>query len=361
MAKIAFISYRFGTYDGVSRESFKWMKIFLKHGWHVYQIAGSFGDIDPEDENIFKIQIPELSMKFQGIPKDDKLKDVLQNVELVVVENICSLSLNKPISEFLANLLKDTTAIMHHHDFSWQRDQKQKPPPPYQSKAWTHVVINKLSQRQLKEFGFESIVIYNAFDIPETSYLEPGWMYKNLKTKKPLLLTPTRAIPRKNIPAALEFAKKLDAKYWLLGPAEDQYHKELIKLLTSYKSQGLEIWHGLGPYRLGIEVKQAYQLADCVILPSIWEGFGNPAIESALFKKPLVIGPYPVAKELEEFGFKWFKLDQVSQLKEFLNYPDLDLLEQNFMVAYQHFGIHRLEKDLKNLLQNIGLKLKNNH
>ena len=58
----------------------------------------------------------------------------------------------------------------------------------------------------------------------------------------------------------------------------------------------------------------AYLACDVVVLPSTWEGFGNPTVESAIHRRPLAIGPYPVAAELAAFGFEWFPLSETGRL-----------------------------------------------
>jgi glycosyltransferase involved in cell wall biosynthesis len=89
-------------------------------------------------------------------------------------------------------------------------------------------------------------------------------------------------------------------------------------------------------------VDDAYQACDVVALPSTWEGFGNPSLESVTHRRPLVIGPYPVADELTAFGFRWFPLDAMARLDDWLGHPDPALVEANLEVARAHFSVEDL-------------------
>ena len=117
----------------------------------------------------------------------------------------------------------------------------------------------------------------------------------------PLLLQPTRALARKNIAGAISLAEAVGATYWLLGPAEDGYGPELERLVARARCRVV-----LGVPVGGCSIADAYAACDAVLLPSFWEGFGNPSVESATYRRPLAIGAYPVAAELAAFGFDWF-------------------------------------------------------
>ena len=69
---------------------------------------------------------------------------------------------------------------------------------------------------------------------------------------------------------------------------------------------------------------------------------GNPSVESATYRRPLAIGPYPVAAELAAFGFVWFALDETDRLRAWLEAPDDALLEHNLAVASAHFSTRDL-------------------
>jgi glycosyltransferase involved in cell wall biosynthesis len=88
-----------------------------------------------------------------------------------------------------------------------------------------------------------------------------------------------------------------------------------------------------------LAIADAYEACDAVLLPSIWEGFGNPSVESATYRRPLAIGPYPVAAELAAFGFRWFDSAAPAPLAEWLEHPDTDLLDHNHRIATKHFNV----------------------
>ena len=150
--------------------------------------------------------------------------------------------------------------------------------------------------------GIAATTIYNAFDPdprPGTGRARVG---RSVSTRaRSLLLQPTRALERKNIAGALELTAAVGATYWLLGPAEDGYGPELDRLVARARCPVL-----LGQPPGGCSIADAYAASDAVLLPSFWEGFGNPSVESATYRRPLAIGPYPVAAELAAFGFRWF-------------------------------------------------------
>ncbi len=100
----------------------------------------------------------------------------------------------------------------------------------------------------------------------------------------------------------------------------------------------------------GPEADEAYRACDVVALPSTWEGFGNPSVESAVHRRPLLIGPYPVAKELADFGFRWFGLDETEQLRHWLAEPDPALLDHNQAVAARHFSLRDLPERIAAVL-----------
>ena len=53
-----------------------------------------------------------------------------------------------------------------------------------------------------------------------------------------------------------------------------------------------------------------YAVADAVLLPSTWEGFGLPALEAGLLQLPLLAGRRPALTEMGELGLRPVHVDQ---------------------------------------------------
>jgi hypothetical protein len=339
---VAVISYRLGGTDGVSIEAAKWARAFGQLGAEVTTVAGS---------GIADHLVTGLAVDAAESPDEVALEEAVGDADLVIVENCGSLPLNPQVAPAIAKLLAGRPAVLRHHDLPWQRPQYRQASPPPDSAAWWHVTINERSRIELAAHGITAVTFYNCFD----PVVAPG---DRLVTRhglgvagdELLVLQPTRAIRRKNVPGGVLFARALGATYWLLGPAEDGYGPELDRIL---ERAAIPVLRGLPD---GATMADAYAACDVVVLPSTVEGFGNPSVESALHRRPLAIGAYPVATELRRFGFSWFDAGDpaaaAAAAARWLADPDPRLLDRNEHVALERFSTRDLPERLRALVTN---------
>jgi glycosyltransferase involved in cell wall biosynthesis len=99
-----------------------------------------------------------------------------------------------------------------------------------------------------------------------------------------------------------------------------------------------------------VSLADAYAASDAVVLASTSEGFGNAAIESAIYERPLAIGRYPVSVELRRYGFSWFDPNDPGPLARYLAAPDPFVTERNVLVARMRFSAVELPQLLQRLL-----------
>ncbi len=342
------ISFRLGGGDGVSVEAAKWAGALDALGWRVCTVAGA-GRADTV--------LPGLAMDASNPPTAGELRDALAPADLVVIENLCSLPLNPAAAVAVAAACAGRPALLHHHDLPWQRPQFAGFPPPPDDPAWAHVTINALSRGELAAFGITATTVYNTFDPdPPSGRRADTRAGLGAADGTLLLLQPTRALPRKNIEGGLALAAGVGGTYWLLGPAEDGYGPELARLV---RSAPCPVILGAGTAESAgesghVTVADAYAACDAVVLPSTWEGFGNPSVESATHRRPLAIGTYPVAAELAAFGFRWFPADDPAPLASWLSSPDDELLRHNHGVAATHFNVADLPRRLQAVLSELS-------
>jgi mannosylglucosylglycerate synthase len=350
VATAALLSFRLGGSDGVSIEATKWGEALRQLGWRVYTVAGA-GPVDTLLEG--------LAIDAPTPPTRSELSDALAPADLVVIENLCSLPLNPAASALAAEICAGRPAVLHHHDLPWQRPHLAHLPPPPDDPAWAHVTINQLSRRELGDRGIVASTLYNTFD-PDPEVADRSRVRQSLGFSPDalILLQPTRALARKNIAGGLALAEAVGGTYWLLGPAEDGYGPELARLVSEARCPvvlGGGAGEGGGEGRVGqLSIAEAYAACDVVLLPSSWEGFGNPSIESATYRRPLAIGPYPVAQELAAFGFRWFDSAEPGPLASWLASGDRTLLEENHRVAATYFNVADLPERLAGVLAGLG-------
>ena len=301
MGRCAFLSFRLGGSDGVSVVARQWQSMFESLGWDTVTIAGE-GPVDH--------LIPGLAIGAESPPSVSALEAALVDVDLVVVENLLTIPMQLAASRAVAAVLAGRPALLHHHDPPWQRDRFASITElPATDPAWRHVTINRLTQTQMSERGIEATTIYNAFSTRspvDLAGLRSGERLRlGVTDNEPLIVHPVRAIERKNLPAAIKLAEAVEATYWLTGPAEEGYAEHLDQLLAS---AGTRVIH-----ESASSLPALYAAADLVVFPSLWEGFGNPPVEAAIFETPVVVGNYPVAAEQRALGFDWPSFDWLTE------------------------------------------------
>ncbi|MGH3614407.1 MAG: glycosyltransferase [Pseudonocardia sp.] len=344
--RVAVLSYRLGMADGVSVTAAQWVAALRRLGMRVRTVAG---------EGRPDVLVRGLALDAARPPTRGELEAALDDADVVVVDNVCSLPMNRAVGEAVAEHLAGRPAVLRHHDLPWERERYADVITwPPDDPAWRHVTINELARRALEaRRGIAATTIYHGFDErPRPTRRGPVRERMSI-AEGPLVLQPTRAIARKNIHAGLALTEALGGTFWLTGPAEDGFAPELHRLL---RGAAVPIRRRLPS---GMGMAAAYAACDVVVLPSSWEGFGLPLIESALHRRPIAVGDFPVARELAAFGFRWFDARDPAPLRRWLADPDPVLIDHNEAIARRHFGIDALSSRLGDLLQ--GLRFATAH
>jgi glycosyltransferase involved in cell wall biosynthesis len=341
VARIVLVSFRLGGTDGVAIESAKWTAALTSLGHHVRTVAG---------DGVADVIIPGLAIDAAASTSIAELEDALDGADLVIVENLASLPLNLDARDVLYHVLRGRRSLFHHHDLPWQRPHLAHHEGPRAGPLWSHVTINELSRRELLDRGIDAVTMLNSFDCEPRRGRRDSTRLSLDVDDRTLVLMPTRALPRKNVEGALALCQALDAVFWLLGPAEDGYESTLDALL---RSANIEVRRGLPE---GFDVHDAYAACDLVVMPSTWEGFGNPVLESVTHRRPLALYPYPVACEIMDFGFRFFDLGDVVAIKSFLENPDYELYAANLSIALEHFNVTSLPTRVSRVLESMGVR-----
>jgi glycosyltransferase involved in cell wall biosynthesis len=101
-------------------------------------------------------------------------------------------------------------------------------------------------------------------------------------------------------------------------------------------------------------VALAYAAADAILYPSFWEGFGLPPMEAAVHHRPVVVGDYPVSRELRALGFWWLAPDDVAGLRAALAHPPRAALARNAELVRMHLSYEAMRDELGSVLAGMG-------
>ena len=317
-----------------------------------------------------------------------------ENIKYFSIENALSIPLNIPLGVALSDIISEhgIKTIARHHDFYWERDEflnndvssilgEYFPPDINLIK---HVVINSqakealFKRKKIKAEYIPNVFNFKILDNPKYNYagsIKKVRDFLGIDRRDFLFLQPTRIIRRKNIERSIylvdKLSKKINGKIFLFisGNPEKQemdYFNKIIEMATR-KNINLILSnnHKFGnqiiraeKFFKNFDIYDLYNACDLVTLPSDIEGFGNPVIEAAAFKKPLFVNNYPVLEDILEKGFNFIVIDKVVNgdctkkvLKLLLDKKYRGkITNANYEIAKKFYSFEFLVKKLKALL-----------
>lgn len=236
--------------------------------------------------------------------------------------------------------------ISRAHDFVWERVMADNPYlirasdsilPPVREDV-LHVTLTDYARRELvaRRHAGTALAVPNLFDFTAAARRHRGAELRariGVSNEGLLVLQPTRCLPTKGVHHALHCAsivgRALGREPVVLvtgsttglggRSANDigsRYRAALVDLAAELQVrlqfmdgslvECAEIGHGEN-----FCVGDAYSAADLVSYVSVCEGFGNPVVESTIFRRPLVVSNYPVLEE--EFTSRGLDFDIVGR------------------------------------------------
>jgi glycosyltransferase involved in cell wall biosynthesis len=266
------------------------------------------------------------------------LNELLDDVDLLIAHNVCSLNKNLILTAAVRNLSNILQVILWHHDLAWTTPRYRHElhdgyPWDLLRQAWPgvrQVTVSEMRQQELADLfqidKDEVVVVPNGIDVSAFHRLEEQTRsyveQLNLLNASPFLLLPVRITPRKNIELALRVCGHLaqefpDTKLVVTGPlgphnpANVEYFESLKTLRKELELEnGVHFLAELTDEYLPDEViSDFYRLADALFMPSREEGFGIPILEAGLAGLPIFCADLPPLRDLSRSNAIYFSPD----------------------------------------------------
>jgi mannosylglucosylglycerate synthase len=333
--------------------------VLAHHGHQVRVVAGAGGSGDRNGvvgRHGVTVQIHPLlaSGAFDAVTDDPSsldrgaaeveavLEQALEGIDVVMAHNVLTMPFNLPLAVALRRIAVRHAPVV----VGWNHDSPYfYPDYPARLDAEPWAVLRRpdpdirwvtISQARAGEFadlygGVRPAVVPNGIDPHSFLKLEPQTSAlvreEGLFEAELVMVQPSRLHPRKNVELSLRVlaalrARDIDARLLITGahdphdPAAVGYATALLRLAAELSVTdpavmlaGYTLSDGshLNSSQLGI--RDLYQVADVLFLPSRSEGFGLPLLEAALIRLPIACADIPVLREVAGDGAYLFDLD----------------------------------------------------
>jgi glycosyltransferase involved in cell wall biosynthesis len=323
-------------------------RLMAAAGWSVRMIAGRGGPPDPGVDLVTvpladgrhpairdvqrALDLGSVPPAFEGVVDElaRDLRAATDGLDVVVAHNVCSLSVNIPLTAALHRLVEAgdiRRLVAWNHDIA-AASERYRPrlhagrPWDLFRQPWPAILTVTISEPRRGELAAATgvpagtvRVVPNGIDRDGFLGLSPSTHQLihalHLGTASPVLLTPARVTPRKNLELAVGVAAELrrsgdDARLVITGSldphdADARRHLDALRelALRTGAADGVHLLvDGPPGWRSERVVADLFRVADVLFLPSHDEGFGLPILEAGVCRLPVVCSDIPALREL---------------------------------------------------------------
>ena len=216
------------------------------------------------------------------------------------------------------------------HDLGYLTSQDQFTKKDlYQLTEWTkhslfkakHIIaVSEFTKNELNRvYGISKdniSVVYNGITIPNLDNINPNTVLKKFNIVKPYFLYLGTLKPSKNIPFLIEAFAQTSGHQLVIAGKKGWLFESIFNTVKKFGLEKLVIFTD---YISETEKWLLYQQAETTVLPSLYEGFGIPAIESQLMGTPVICSNIPAFKEIVENTATFIDPTSIKSLVNALN------------------------------------------